>query len=301
MLSMKTPDEVARFLRDLCTLPELEALAHRWRTVQLLEEGVPYVEIAERVPTSTATVTRVAQWLRHGTGGYRTALDRTRRRPEGDAREPRCPRGRPRRRAAQARRPREGAHVRAVAPALRRRRALVRGHRALADRPVRERAGRSAPRPPERHPRVRRRTASCTRGSPARTSSSSPRRRCTSRRSPSSGSAAARSRSRCRRRARTRQIADLDGRRIATSYLVSTRRAPGRARRHRRARPRLRLGRGDAAARARRRDRRSRLHRLDDRRQRASPHGGAALVAGRADRAARTRSTTGPSSSTGCG
>jgi TrpR-related protein YerC/YecD len=78
MLTMKTPDEASRFLRDLCTLPELEALAHRWRTVQLLEEGVPYVEIAERVPTSTATVTRVAQWLRHGTGGYRTALDRTR-------------------------------------------------------------------------------------------------------------------------------------------------------------------------------------------------------------------------------
>jgi uncharacterized protein YerC len=38
------------------------------------------VEIAERVPTSTATVTRVAQWLRHGTGGYRIALDRARRR-----------------------------------------------------------------------------------------------------------------------------------------------------------------------------------------------------------------------------
>jgi len=63
-------------LRDLCTLPELEALTHRWQTAQLLEEHVPYVEIAERVPTSTATVTRVAQWLRNGTGGYRTALDR---------------------------------------------------------------------------------------------------------------------------------------------------------------------------------------------------------------------------------
>lgn len=76
LLSLRTSDEVQRFLRDLCTLPELEALAHRWRTVQLLEQGMPYVEIAGRVPTSTATVTRVAQWLRHGTGGYRTALDR---------------------------------------------------------------------------------------------------------------------------------------------------------------------------------------------------------------------------------
>ena len=73
-------DDVMLFLRDLCPLPELEALAHRWQTVLLLDEGVPYVEIAARVPTSTATVTRVAQWLRHGTGGYRTALERTRRR-----------------------------------------------------------------------------------------------------------------------------------------------------------------------------------------------------------------------------
>lgn len=80
VLTLRDRDEARRFLRDLCTLPELEALAHRWQTVRLLEQGVPYVEIAERVPTSTATVTRVAQWLRHGTGGYRTALDRLPRR-----------------------------------------------------------------------------------------------------------------------------------------------------------------------------------------------------------------------------
>ena len=78
--TLRTRDEVTRFLRDLCTLPELEALAHRWQTALLLEQGVPYVEIAQRVPTSTATVTRVAQWLRHGTGGYGIALLRTRRR-----------------------------------------------------------------------------------------------------------------------------------------------------------------------------------------------------------------------------
>lgn len=76
MAALRTQDEVSRFLRDLCTLPELEAMAHRWQTVLLLEEGVSYVEIAARVPTSTATVTRVAQWLRNGTGGYRLVLDR---------------------------------------------------------------------------------------------------------------------------------------------------------------------------------------------------------------------------------
>jgi TrpR-related protein YerC/YecD len=76
LLSLQTRDEAQRFLRDLCTLPELEALAHRWQTARLVDRGVPYLEIAERVPTSTATVTRVAQWLRHGAGGYRIALDR---------------------------------------------------------------------------------------------------------------------------------------------------------------------------------------------------------------------------------
>ena len=79
VLALRGRDEVRRFLRDLCTLPELEALAHRWQTADLLEQGVSYLEIAERVPTSTATVTRVAQWLRNGTGGYRIALDRLRR------------------------------------------------------------------------------------------------------------------------------------------------------------------------------------------------------------------------------
>ena len=69
-------EEVTRFLRDLCTLPELEALAHRWQTARLVDQGLPYLEVAARVPTSTATVTRVAQWLKHGTGGYRLALER---------------------------------------------------------------------------------------------------------------------------------------------------------------------------------------------------------------------------------
>lgn len=78
--TLRTVDEVTLFLRDLCTRAELEALSHRWQTARLLDEGVPYLEIAERVPTSTATVTRVAQWVRHGAGGYRIALGRVKRR-----------------------------------------------------------------------------------------------------------------------------------------------------------------------------------------------------------------------------
>jgi TrpR-related protein YerC/YecD len=80
VLTLRTREEAKRFLRDLCTLGELEALAHRWQIVRLLDQKLPYLEIAGRVHSSTATVTRVSQWLRHGAGGYELALARSRKR-----------------------------------------------------------------------------------------------------------------------------------------------------------------------------------------------------------------------------
>ena len=77
---LRSPEEVEIFCRDLCTLAELEAMAHRWQVVRLLEQGLPYLEIAQRTGASTTTVTRVAHWLRHGEGGYRLALDRAKER-----------------------------------------------------------------------------------------------------------------------------------------------------------------------------------------------------------------------------
>ena len=67
---LRTADEAEPFLRDLCTLSELEAMAHRWQVAQLVDEGLPYLEVAGRTGASTTTVTRVAHWLRHGEGGY---------------------------------------------------------------------------------------------------------------------------------------------------------------------------------------------------------------------------------------
>lgn len=78
ILSLESVDDLQAFLRDICTLRELTELASRWQMAQLLDEGLPQREIAERVGASTATVTRVNQWLHHGTGGYRVALDRAR-------------------------------------------------------------------------------------------------------------------------------------------------------------------------------------------------------------------------------
>ena len=77
---MKTAEETAHLLRDLCTLSELDAMAHRWQVAQLLDEGLPYLEVAKRAHASTTTVTRVAQWLRRGEGGYSLALRRRKKR-----------------------------------------------------------------------------------------------------------------------------------------------------------------------------------------------------------------------------
>jgi TrpR-related protein YerC/YecD len=76
ILRLETVDEAARFFRDLCTLGELDAMSQRWHVVRLLEAGMPYREIAETAGSSTATVTRISQWLHHGAGGYRLVLDR---------------------------------------------------------------------------------------------------------------------------------------------------------------------------------------------------------------------------------
>jgi len=78
--SLRSPDDVQRFLRDLCTRAELDAMAHRWQIARLLDEGLPYLEVAKRTHASTTTVTRVAQWLHRGEGGYATALRKRGRR-----------------------------------------------------------------------------------------------------------------------------------------------------------------------------------------------------------------------------
>lgn len=79
LVTLRTGDEALRFLRDLCTINELKELALRWRVARLLDEGVSYHDISERTGASSATISRVAQWLRYGRDGYRLVIDRARR------------------------------------------------------------------------------------------------------------------------------------------------------------------------------------------------------------------------------
>ena len=76
---LRDVDVVAAFLRDLCTTTELDAMGQRLQVARLVDEGISYQEISRRTGASTATITRVAQWLHHGEGGYGAVLKQSRR------------------------------------------------------------------------------------------------------------------------------------------------------------------------------------------------------------------------------
>jgi len=76
LLTLKTAEECQRFLEDLCTPAELEALTDRWSVVGHLENGLPYRQIHELTGVSVTTIGRVARFLERGNGGYPIALKR---------------------------------------------------------------------------------------------------------------------------------------------------------------------------------------------------------------------------------
>ena len=76
LLSIKKEKDMLSFLRDPCTLEELEELSSRWKVAQMIAQGMPYRKIAEKTGVSTATITRIAHWLKHGEGGYEEAIQK---------------------------------------------------------------------------------------------------------------------------------------------------------------------------------------------------------------------------------
>ena len=77
--TLKTKDEVKRFMTDLCTSGEINAFAERWAIAQLLyKDDLSYRDIAAQTGASTTTVARVARFLRQEPHeGYKLVLDRT--------------------------------------------------------------------------------------------------------------------------------------------------------------------------------------------------------------------------------
>lgn len=77
---LRNEREVVSFLRDLLTISEINEFSRRFQILKELTANRPYAVIARKFRTSTATVTRVAYWVRYGMGGYRLIIKRMFRR-----------------------------------------------------------------------------------------------------------------------------------------------------------------------------------------------------------------------------
>lgn len=73
---LRTSQEVAHFLKDLLSEPEIEMLAKRVKIAKMLLEGKSYQDIANTLKVSTGTVGRIGVWLRSAGEGFRLVAKR---------------------------------------------------------------------------------------------------------------------------------------------------------------------------------------------------------------------------------
>jgi TrpR-related protein YerC/YecD len=76
IITINDRTQAQRFFRDLCTERELDEMVSRWAVVRGLADGASYRSIHDTTGVSTATITRINDWVRNGTGGYGEALSR---------------------------------------------------------------------------------------------------------------------------------------------------------------------------------------------------------------------------------
>jgi len=76
IVTLDSRSDAQRFFRDLCTTRELNEMVARWSVVRGLAQGISYRALHDATGVSTATITRINDWVRNGTGGYGEALDR---------------------------------------------------------------------------------------------------------------------------------------------------------------------------------------------------------------------------------
>ena len=76
ILSLQNLDECYGYFEDLCTNKEVKDMSQRLTIAKLLEEGYSYLQAAEKLGVSSATIGRVKRCLDYGEGGYRMILGR---------------------------------------------------------------------------------------------------------------------------------------------------------------------------------------------------------------------------------
>lgn len=78
-LTLETEKEVQRLLEDILTPQELRSIVERWRIVKSLSDGKSQREVQKELGCGIMTVTRGAQVLKNGSGGFRLALERVKK------------------------------------------------------------------------------------------------------------------------------------------------------------------------------------------------------------------------------
>lgn len=68
-------EECYNFFEDVCTIKEILEMSKRFEAAKLLDKGLSYKEIIEKIGLSTATLSRVSRALNYGTGGYKKAIN----------------------------------------------------------------------------------------------------------------------------------------------------------------------------------------------------------------------------------
>ena len=72
---IETREEFYNFFEDLCTITELQAMAHRFAVAKMLTEGYTYQEISEKTGASTATISRINKCIGYGADRKSTRLN----------------------------------------------------------------------------------------------------------------------------------------------------------------------------------------------------------------------------------
>ncbi|MBR3596423.1 MAG: TrpR-like protein, YerC/YecD [Clostridia bacterium] len=70
IMNLDSLDECYAFFEDLCTVPEIKAMAQRAKVAKLLYDKTVYNDIVAQTGASTATISRVNRSLAYGAGGY---------------------------------------------------------------------------------------------------------------------------------------------------------------------------------------------------------------------------------------
>ncbi len=76
ILKLDSIDECYAFFEDLCTIPEIRAMAQRAVVAKLLCDKKVYNDIVAETGASTATISRVNRSLSYGAGGYDIVFNR---------------------------------------------------------------------------------------------------------------------------------------------------------------------------------------------------------------------------------